>query len=378
VALDARSGKLQWWYQLRANDDHDWDATVVSLFEAGGRKLVATSGKEGILHVLNREDGKLVSKLPMTTMLNHDVPLTPEGVRVCPVAGVQWNGAAHSPATGFLYVNAIDWCTVFKSGPNPTWVATIPYTGLANGWGTNDPIDKWSGWINAVDPRSGKMPWRIHTPTPMYAALTPTAGNVPFTGDLKVSGSAPLQGFKRIEDRWTSCRLPLSASRSNARSLLGLGVRTGVRTGVRSRVRSGVRSCMRSGSGTLGLGDPLDNGRWIVIRAHLRSLGLERYETVRARPARALAPLLLTAQTAAPPGTADCIQRSAKCQKQGQGYGDVHRRRVCLFAQARRKCPLSNCRWVAIDAAVSNAFRERATSNSGNASRRSRMLMCVC
>jgi PQQ-dependent dehydrogenase (methanol/ethanol family) len=184
VALDARTGKLKWWYQLRANDDHDWDATVVSLFDAGGRKFVATSGKEGILHVLNRDDGKLSFKLPMTTLLNHDVPLTPEGVRVCPVAGVQWNGAAHSPATGLLYVNAIDWCTVFKSGPNPTWVPTIPYTGLANGWGTNDPIDTWSGWINAVDPKSGKMAWRIHTPTPMYAALTPTAGNVLFTGDL--------------------------------------------------------------------------------------------------------------------------------------------------------------------------------------------------
>jgi alcohol dehydrogenase (cytochrome c) len=184
VALDARTGKLKWWYQLRANDDHDWDATVVSLFDAGGKKLVATAGKEGILHVVNRDNGKLVFKLPMTTMLNHDVPLTPEGVRVCPVAGVQWNGAAHSLTTGFLYVNAIDWCTVFKAGPDPKWVATVPYTGLANGWGTNDPISKWSGWINAVNPQTGKMAWRMHTPAPMYAALTPTAGNVLFTGDL--------------------------------------------------------------------------------------------------------------------------------------------------------------------------------------------------
>ena len=184
VALDARTGKLKWWYQLRANDDHDWDATVVSLFDSGSKKLVATAGKEGILHVIGRDDGKLVFKLPMTTLLNHDAPLTPEGVRVCPVAGVQWNGAAHSASTGLLYVNAIDWCTVFKAGPDPKWVATIPYTGLANGWGTNDPIEKWSGWINAVDPKTGKMAWRVHTPAPMYAALTPTAGNVLFTGDL--------------------------------------------------------------------------------------------------------------------------------------------------------------------------------------------------
>jgi PQQ-dependent dehydrogenase (methanol/ethanol family) len=184
VALDARTGKLRWWYQLRPNDDHDWDATVVSLFDAGRKKLVATAGKEGILHVLDRSDGKLVFKLPVTTVLNHDVPITPEGVRVCPVAGVQWNGAAFSRQTELLYVNAIDWCTVFKSGPDPKWVATVPYTGLANGWGTNDPISKWSGWINAIDPRTGKMIWRVHTPTPMYAALTPTAGGVVFTGDL--------------------------------------------------------------------------------------------------------------------------------------------------------------------------------------------------
>ncbi|HEX4389434.1 MAG TPA: PQQ-binding-like beta-propeller repeat protein [Steroidobacteraceae bacterium] len=184
VALDARTGRLRWWYQLRPNDDHDWDATVVSLFDVGDKKLVATAGKEGVLHVVTREDGKLVFKLPMTTLLNHDAPITPEGVRVCPVAGVQWNGAAHSPLTGLLYVNAIDWCTVFKSGPDPKWVATVPYTGLANGWGSNDSISKWSGWINAVDPATGKMAWRVKWPTPMYAALTPTAGNVLFTGDL--------------------------------------------------------------------------------------------------------------------------------------------------------------------------------------------------
>jgi alcohol dehydrogenase (cytochrome c) len=184
VALDARSGKLKWWYQMLASDDHDWDATVVSLFDSDGRKLVATAGKEGILHVVDRDDGKLVFKLPVTTLLNHDTPLTPEGVRVCPVAGVQWNGAAHSLSTGLLYVNAIDWCTVFKLGPDPKWVPTVPYTGLANGWGTNDPISKWSGWINAIDPKTGTMAWRVHTPTPMYAALTPTAGNVVFTGDL--------------------------------------------------------------------------------------------------------------------------------------------------------------------------------------------------
>jgi glucose dehydrogenase/mono/diheme cytochrome c family protein len=172
VALDARTGKLKWWHQLRPHDDHDY------------KPMVATAGKDGVLHVLDRADGKLRFKLPVTTTLNQDVPLTADGIRVCPVAGVQWNGAAYSPQTKLLYVNAIDWCTTFKLGPEPQWVATVPYTGLVNGFGTNDPTDKWNGWINAVDPVTGKMRWRYKSATPMYAAVTPTAGGVLFTGDL--------------------------------------------------------------------------------------------------------------------------------------------------------------------------------------------------
>ena len=184
VALDARAGTLKWWFQMVPHDFHDYDTTDISLFESGGRKLVAATGKEGVLYVLDRSDGKLTFKLPVTTLLNQDVPLTPQGVRVCPVAGVQWNGPAFSPQSGFVYVNAIDWCAVFKAGPSPKWIPTVPYTGLANGFGTNDPISAWSGWINAVDPATGTFAWRKKWSTPMYAAITPTAGNLLFTGDL--------------------------------------------------------------------------------------------------------------------------------------------------------------------------------------------------
>ena len=42
------------------------------MFDSGKRKLVATAGKDGVLHVLNRDDGKLAFKLPVTTLLNHE------------------------------------------------------------------------------------------------------------------------------------------------------------------------------------------------------------------------------------------------------------------------------------------------------------------
>src|SRR6185436_14815543 len=89
VALDVRTGKLKWYYQAVPHDVHDWDLTQVSpLFEtrvAGKvRKLVATVGKDGLLHVLDRETHEHLYEVPVTTRLNTEVPLTKEGVRACP------------------------------------------------------------------------------------------------------------------------------------------------------------------------------------------------------------------------------------------------------------------------------------------------------
>ncbi|MFL5337545.1 MAG: pyrroloquinoline quinone-dependent dehydrogenase [Geminicoccaceae bacterium] len=187
VALDGRTGSLKWWRQLVPNDYHDWDTSTLSLFVAAdGRKLVAAVGKDGNLHVLDRGTGSPVFQIAVTAQLNTDAPFTTEGTRYCPgtVGGVEWNGPAYSPATGQLYVNAVDWCVTSILGPDPVYVPGEVYTGLKNGFGTYDPVDKASGWTNGVDVASGAMAWRYHSPTPMSAAVTPTAGEVVFTGDL--------------------------------------------------------------------------------------------------------------------------------------------------------------------------------------------------
>src|SRR5215475_9752765 len=89
VALDARTGKLQWHYQATPSDSHDWDLTQVSpLFTAtvGGktRKLVALAGKDGLLRVLDRETKEPLYATPVTTRSNADEPLTVKGTHTCP------------------------------------------------------------------------------------------------------------------------------------------------------------------------------------------------------------------------------------------------------------------------------------------------------
>ena len=54
----------------------------------------------------------------------------------------------------------------------------------AGGSYTTDPITLASGLTSAFDATNGARLWTRESPTPMLAALTPTAGGVVFTGDL--------------------------------------------------------------------------------------------------------------------------------------------------------------------------------------------------
>jgi PQQ-dependent dehydrogenase (methanol/ethanol family) len=188
LALDARTGKLRWFYQLVPHDEHDWDTTQASpLFSTtvGGktRKLVATSGKDGLLHVLDRDSHQQVYEVPITTRLNTDKPLTHDGDRSCPgvLGGSQWNGPAFNPSTNMLYVNAVDWCGTFAKAKEDRYVEGQMYMG---GTVRQDPPDKSKGWLTAIDASTGAVRWKYESKRPLLAAVTATSANLIFTGEL--------------------------------------------------------------------------------------------------------------------------------------------------------------------------------------------------
>jgi alcohol dehydrogenase (cytochrome c) len=189
MVLDARTGKMKWYYQATPHDTHDWDTTQVSpLFtttvSGKKRKLVAVSGKDGLMHVLDRETKEHLYEVPVTTRLNTDVPLSStEGVRVCPgvQGGVQWNGPAFNPRTNMLYVNAVDWCATFREAKDPRFIPGQIYMG---GSSISDPAEKSRGWLTAVDASTGKVAWKYESAKPMLAAVTTTSADLVFTGEL--------------------------------------------------------------------------------------------------------------------------------------------------------------------------------------------------
>ena len=63
VALDAKTGKLKWYYQFTPHDVHDWDAEeptvlVDTNWQGKPRKLLLQANRNGFFYVLDRTDGQ--------------------------------------------------------------------------------------------------------------------------------------------------------------------------------------------------------------------------------------------------------------------------------------------------------------------------------
>ncbi len=189
LALDVRSGRMLWHQQFVSNDVHDADLSQVSPIFSGtvggkSRKLLAVSGKDGLLRVLDRDTHETLYELPITSRTNIDSPPTVEGVHRCPglLGGMEWNGPAYDPLSKTLYVAAVDWCGTFtRTADKPDFT---PYAHYYGGAVVPDPKDQARGWISAVDSTNGKLRWKMQWPTPLTAAVTATSGGVLFTGDL--------------------------------------------------------------------------------------------------------------------------------------------------------------------------------------------------
>jgi alcohol dehydrogenase (cytochrome c) len=188
VVLDARTGKLVWHHQATPHDSHDWDLTQVSpLFSANvdgkPRSFVSVVGKEGLLRILDRESRAQVTAVAVTRRHNVEVPVTEEGVYVCPgpLGGVQWNGPAFSPRTNMLYVPSVEWCGTFKKAAR---LVHVPGQNYMGGTYQPDPMEQSRGWLTAIDASTGTIRWRYKSPRPMVAAVTVTSADLLFTGEL--------------------------------------------------------------------------------------------------------------------------------------------------------------------------------------------------
>jgi alcohol dehydrogenase (cytochrome c) len=193
--------------QIVKRDFHDWDvdSPPALVRTAGGRDIVASANKDGLLSVLDRgrmrrdmntpedrlgETMPILYQVPTTTRTNVDVPLTAEGTqRFCPgyIGGNEWNGAAYHPGFNTLYAGAVDWCAKLSVEAPDTPIPALGAVWYGVDTPQNehfDPVDMATGWITAVNADAGTVRWKFHAPKPILAGVTPTAGGLLFAADL--------------------------------------------------------------------------------------------------------------------------------------------------------------------------------------------------
>jgi PQQ-dependent dehydrogenase (methanol/ethanol family) len=196
VALDAKTGKLKWYYQFTPYDTHDWDATqpmvlADTVWKGRPRKLLMTAQRSGVFYVLDRTNGEFLLARPFVKKITwadrfdprtgeaHLVPgntPTEEGTKTCPgVRGAtNWYPTAFDPQTRLFYVMAAEDCGIYRS--------------KGNIFGNNpDPSDPGLRLVRALNIETGDIVWEKPMPGPQetnYSGVLATGGGLVFHGEV--------------------------------------------------------------------------------------------------------------------------------------------------------------------------------------------------
>jgi PQQ-dependent dehydrogenase (methanol/ethanol family) len=245
LALDLKSGKLRWHFQMVHHDIWDYDApSPTILFDAtiGGRKVqgIGEASKTGWLYLLDRKTGKPLFPTPekpvpqnsdqrtwptqpfpsYAPVVPHAVSeqqhaeivkaaqavvkntaaknvkviratqiftpfwTTPVAITPGPQGGTNWQPSSYNPGTHLFYVCAqsgISGYTAHTQPPPKKAGGAMPYV-IGSALTIGGGFGMNAGTFTAVDATTGRIVWQKRWPESCYAGSTTTAGNLVFIG----------------------------------------------------------------------------------------------------------------------------------------------------------------------------------------------------
>ena len=217
VAIDVRTGKLRWYYQVLPHNLWDFDnANPPVLIDVpvgdSTLPLVGAAGKTGWLYLLDRRTGRQVRRSDAFIPLENIFPTpTPQGVRTSPGTrgGANWAPPAYSPRTGLFYVLGTYAPMMFTSDsaaggrPGPTRFKGARFTAL--------PDSVSYGTLSAIDVRTGAIRWQVRTPrNGLVGGVLATEGDLVFYSDIQGYLNALDAATGRILWRDRAGKSPLS------------------------------------------------------------------------------------------------------------------------------------------------------------------------
>lgn len=188
VALEARTGKMRWYYQQVPHDLWGYDAASPPILfnlskENETVPAVAQASKTGWVYINDRETGNLLLKseafVPQSNLFQRP---TSEGIDIAPGAagGSSWSPTAHDPTSGMIFIAGIHMPTRYTTHQRPAADDKPPttYTSLEvlrnERWGTLTAIDTNEG---------GRVAWQQKTDDILVGGVLATAGGLVFMGE---------------------------------------------------------------------------------------------------------------------------------------------------------------------------------------------------
>lgn len=191
VALDISGDKpqLKWYYKVSPNDVHDNDPSMPPVLFTGkvagaDRQLLAVGDKAGDFVILDRTNGKLVSRLAVSNQqgIFTTVP-TLKGTFACPNhgGGIEWNGGSYDDAVNMFFIPSTQECAIWKI----VYPAAVPY--VPGQPFTAGPLPKRrpaTGVLTAIDVATGKAAWTKPLPYAAAGGVLVTRNGLIFTSDV--------------------------------------------------------------------------------------------------------------------------------------------------------------------------------------------------
>ena len=203
VALEARTGKLRWYFQFTPHDIHDWDAQeppvlVDTNWQGPPRKLLLQANRNGFFYVFDRTNGQLLLAKQFLKNLNwakgidakgrpilNDLKANENGeIYVCPgfQGGTNWFSTSFNPATGLYYFQALERCNLFLKR-DMEWQAG---KGFMGGTARPAPGESFTKSLRAINIQTGQIVWdlpQISGAATASAGVISTASGLVFFGE---------------------------------------------------------------------------------------------------------------------------------------------------------------------------------------------------
>ncbi len=191
AAVDAKTGRMKWYYQETPGDSWDYTATAPMIladinWKGRLRHVLMQAPKNGIFYVLDRRTGELLSAKPYTTvnwtdgidretgrphLTRHaDYSNRPQIIWPGSAGGHGWQPMSYDPSTGLVYLPVYEAPTKYQTVRISKFLPGGFNNGAAGSYPPFDtpqdlkdlagqPVPRMEGRLKAWNPQAGRAQW---------------------------------------------------------------------------------------------------------------------------------------------------------------------------------------------------------------------------